>query len=178
MRKTLLMGAALAAATGAAHADPVLGVYLGAGVIQSDVDNALNTNLDIHDHEYKVFAGIHPLASPIGFEAQYLDLGSRSNGIVSAQSQAWAYDAIIKVPLPLPLLNLYGKAGIARDEVSGTLLGRIPLGVDDSATQFTYGAGVQLNAGSFGVRLEYEHFPLIRTDGANVYTLGVLFTFL
>jgi hypothetical protein len=42
----------------------------------------------------------------------------------------------------------------------------------------TCGAGVQLNAGAFGVRLEYEHFPLIHTDGANVYTLGVLFNVL
>lgn len=179
MRKALLFGAALAAAAGAAHADPALGVYVGAGAVQSDADHVLNTNLDIHDERYKFFAGIHPPASPLGFEAQYVDFGSRDRGAERAQSDAWAFDAVATVPLPLPLLQLYGKAGLARDEVSGTVLARgSPEREDDDASQFTYGAGVQLQAGAFGVRLEYEHFPLIHTDGANVYTLGVLFSFL
>lgn len=180
MRKAfLLAGAALALAAGAAQADPLLGLYVGAGAIHSNIDHVLDTNLDINDEEYKVFAGIRPAGSPLGFEAEYLDLGSRSNGVVRAKSNAWAYEALLPIPLPLPLVSLFAKAGLAQDEVRGSLAERaLIVSRDEQASQFTYGAGVQLNLGSAGARLEYQHFPLISTSGANVVTIGVQFTFL
>ena len=181
MRKAILLGGttfALAAAS-AAHADPLLGLYVGAGAIQSNVGNVLNTGSDISDQEYKLFAGVQPAGSPVGFEAEYLDFGSQINSFSKVKADAWNYSALAHVPLPLPFLSIYGKAGIAQDDVRGFFAegGRL-VTRDAQATQFTFGGGFQVTAGNVAARLEYQHFPLINTDGANVFSLGIQFTFL
>jgi OmpA-OmpF porin, OOP family len=178
MRKSLLLGGALALAAGAAHADPVLGMYVGAGALQSNVDNAGDLDLDIHDKEWKLFAGIKPVASPLGFEAEYVDFGSITTPFAHTSADAWAFDAIGHLPLPVPFTTVYAKAGLSRWDVSGSVAGFPALQFSDTSSQFTYGAGVQVQVQGLGARLEYEHFNIADTNGANVFTIGVLFSFL
>jgi hypothetical protein len=79
----------------------------------------------------------------------------------------------------LPFLSVYGKAGVSSWSVSATASGPFPtFRYNDQGSQFTYGAGVQVQARGIGARLEYEHFNIAATDGANVVTLGILFSFL
>jgi hypothetical protein len=176
MRKPFLLGAfAFAAGAGVAHADPLLGLYAGAGAINSSVNNVLHTHEDISNNEWKAFAGIKPVGSPLGFEASYMDFGTRSNVFENVHGNAWTFDALGHIPLGGPFLSVYGKAGLTRTSLSGhTATG----GVDDHGSQFTYGGGVQVRLGGVGARLEYEHLNIPNTDGANVVTLGVLFNFL
>lgn len=180
MRKSLLLGT-LAIAAGAAHADPLLGLYAGVGAIHSTVDNVFDTRQSIENSEWKAFVGIKPLGSPLGFEAEYLDLGSRTFDFGRVSGDTWAFDAVGHVPLPLPFLTIYGKAGLSRLEVRGDVtspFGPGRLRYSDQSSQFTYGAGVQVKFAGIGARLEYEHFNVSNSDGADVVTLGVLFSFL
>jgi opacity protein-like surface antigen len=177
MRRIFLIGI-LALAGGVAQADTLIGVYGGAGITQAKVDNFLSTGLDIHNTSWKLFAGVHPSPAPIGVEAEYLDFGSQTNSFAHAESRAFAVDALGYLPLPIPILDIYGKIGLSRWQLSGSILDRRIFGLDDHGTQLTWGVGGQAHFGALAARLEYEHFNINGTDGANVYTLGVLFTFL
>ena len=48
----------------------------------------------------------------------------------------------------------------------------------DDGTEFAWGGGAQVRFGSLGARLEYDHFDIDNTDGLDLYTLGVTWTFL
>jgi hypothetical protein len=189
MRKSLLLGTlALAAGAGTAQADPLLGLYAGVGAISGSVDNVFDSHQDISNKEWKAYAGLRPVGSPLGFEAEYLDFGSYHadfGGIGSADASAhlYAFDAVGYIPVGVPFLQLIAKAGLARWDVSGNVqfVGGGPFtsfGEEDHAYQFTWGAGAQANFGALGVRLEYEKFNVSGTDGAHAVTLGVSFTFL
>jgi opacity protein-like surface antigen len=181
MRKSVLLGGALAFAAGAAHAEDVLGLYVGAGAIQNKVEGVggSSVDVDLYNKQWKAFAGIKPGASPLGFEAEYLNFGSATTATAHASADAWAFDAIGHVPMPLPFLSIYGKAGVSRIEASGSVtVPGISLRFSDQQSQFTYGAGVQVQVQGLGARLEYEHFNLSNTDGVNVFTVGVLFRFM
>jgi hypothetical protein len=185
MRKYLLP-CAIALAAGTAHADPPLGLYVGAGVTSSSVSNMLGIG-HVKNTEWKALTGIKPAGSLLGFEAGYLDFGS---GVSQFGAQAWGeaytYDAVGYIPLPAPFLSLLGKAGVARWEEKTNLgFGDV---FSEHAYQFTWGAGAEARFGRVGVRLEYERFnirdPVLGWAGhyydtnAHVITLGVLFTLL
>jgi hypothetical protein len=185
MRKSVLLGGALAIAAGTAHAEDVLGLYVGAGAIQNRIEGVggASVDVDLYNKQWKAFAGIKPGASPLGFEAEYLNFGSATTTFAHASADAWAFDAIGHIPLPLPFLSIYGKAGVSRWEASGgaTIPGPGPVTTirySAQNSQFTYGAGVQVQLQGLGARLEYEHFSLSNTDGANVFTVGILFRFM
>jgi hypothetical protein len=177
MRKLLALGA-LAMATGSAHADSLLGLYAGAGITQAKVENFQGTGLDIDHTNWKVFAGLHPSLSPVGVEAEYLDFGSATKIGAHAESKAFAAYAMGFLPIPLPLLSVYGKAGLSRWQLSGSTVSPGFFGLSDHGTQFTWGVGGQVHFGNVAARLEYERFNISGTDGANVVTLGAQFTFL
>jgi hypothetical protein len=125
----VIAAGAIGIATPAA-ADNPLGVYVGAGVGESNVgsDNDYDYGYygGYHDHDaaWKALVGIRPLPF-VGAEAEYLDFGS-GNG----DSGYYAYDYFYSnasshpkaavlygvgyLPLPLPFFDVYGKAGVAR----------------------------------------------------------------
>ena len=80
--------------------------------------------------------------------------------------------------LPLPFVDLYAKAGVARWETDVRTTGLLPASRDDSGTEFAWGAGVQARLGSLAARLEYERFDVAGTDGAKLLSLGLTWTFL
>lgn len=186
MRRIVLVTAlALAAGTGAAHADDGR-LYIGAGLSKDKVEGITHTGVpfsDIDKTSWKVLAGFRPL-KVIGVEADYLDLGNRTstfiNGVNShSDAKAFAGYAVGFLPLPVPFLDVFGKAGVARWKVNGSQsAGTLPPGsffaFSDQGTEFAWGAGAQAHIGNIGGRLEYERFKIPNTNDARVFSLSVI----
>jgi opacity protein-like surface antigen len=182
MRKLLFLMAAVSVCGMAQAADN--GFYLGAGVTQAKIDDIgddFDTG-DLDDFEidstaWKIIAGFRPIKL-FAVEANYNDLGDegRTVGGVRFDADASAFTAYAIGFLPIPVVDVYAKAGLARWETEASIDGLFDL--DDSGTEFAYGAGVQVNLGSLGARLEYEQFDVENTDGVELLTLGVTWTFL
>lgn len=188
MRKFLLvMPLVLSAAAGAARADDNGFIYIGAGLSRDKLDHITHAGTplsNIDKTSWKLLAGVRPIKL-FAVEADYMDLGNRTatfiNGVdTHADARAFAGYAVGFLPLPLPFLDVYGKAGIARWKLNGTAtsVGTLPPGslfnFSDTGTEFAWGAGAQALVGNIGGRLEYERFRIPGTDGARVFTLAVV----
>ena len=176
MRK-LLPVLALALAAGAAHADNGT-FYVGAGVSRDNLKDITATASDLNSTNWKVWAGLRPI-KVFAIEADYIDLGGEtvSNAVASTHVdyKAFAGYAVGYVPIPVPFLDVFGKAGLARWNSSGstTLGGPGLFSLSDEGTQFAWGIGTQVHVGNFGARLEYENFSIRNTNGANIVSLSV-----
>ena len=160
----------------------LLGLYLGAGAGQGNikVDKISSGSLAFGKHHmtWKAMVGLRPI-SILGAELNYFDFGKTSaaanvpgsgiSGQVNASVKGAALFALGYLPLPLPLLDVYGKAGVAhlQADANGLFSGIVCVvaGCDRfqlnrSDTSFAWGAGAQvkLPITSLSVRAEYEHF--------------------
>lgn len=190
----LLAGALVAAP---ARAIDVLGFYVGAGVGQAELrgENPSISAQSFKDNHsaWKAVVGVRPI-SLLGAEIAYMDLGSVRETIgaanLSADLKGTAAYGLLYLPLPLPFLDIYGKAGYAR--LTGTLTttvnacaaivpapsgcnftpGRIDLDDDGVAA----GAGAQFKLGSWAIRGEYERF-LVSGSDPSLLSLSVTKTF-
>jgi opacity protein-like surface antigen len=186
MRMSKTLGAILAiaacGASGAAFADNPLGFYVGAGVGDSQIrsdDSYYGYPGYYNDNQFawQGIIGIRPIRI-VGLEATYIDFGTpyRHNyydyNVSGADTHptAPALFAVGYLPLPLPFLDVFAKAGAARlstnvtDFVAVACVAGGPcpaLSPTDRHqvidTRFAYGAGVQSKF-PFGliVRGEYE----------------------
>jgi len=182
MRK-LLMVIALALATGAAHADNGT-LYIGAGISRDNLKDITATASDLNSTNWKVWAGFRPI-SVFAVEADYMDLGSQTispSGTCAlpcanthVDYKAFAGYAVGYLPIPVPFLDVFGKAGLARWNSSGgtSVPGGPFFSLSDNGTQFAWGIGTQAHVGNFGARLEYENFSIRNTNGANIVSLSV-----
>ena len=177
MRKFLL-GLALALAAGAAQADNGT-FYLGAGISRDNLKDITATASDLNSTNWKIWAGFRPI-SVFAVEADYLDLGSQTVNTAFTSThvnyKAFAAYAVGFVPIPVPYLDVFGKAGLARWTSSGSAsFGASPglFSLSDEGTQFAWGIGAQVHVGNFGGRLEYENFSIRNTNGANIVSLSV-----
>ena len=200
-------------------ADP-LGFYIGAGVGHSQVRNDLNfgdfgTSLSgpysINDSAtgWKLMAGVRPL-SFLGAELAYVDFGSVSraasipatptqigiNATATSHPRAAELFAVGYLPIPLPYLDVFGKAGVAqlKSDVRATpqltcqLSGPAcsgatpfpvivnPYSASGSSAHLAYGAGAQLKFKGFIVRAEYERISA-GSGNVDLLSLGVTFGF-
>jgi hypothetical protein len=166
-------------AAGAAHAANGL-IYFGAGVSQNKVDDIGNSVSHLDNTSWKLLAGVRPV-SFFGVEGDYLDLGSHTveyiGGTTHADAHAFAAYAVGYLPLPVPYLDVYGKAGLARWQLNGSTSQSL-LRFSDDGTDFAWGLGAQVHFGNVGARLEYERFNIANTDGAKVYSLDVFLSLL
>jgi opacity protein-like surface antigen len=174
----------------AALADNPIGLYAGVGVGLSNVNNnnydyPYGYNGGFHDRDaaWKVLLGVRPVHF-LGAELEYLDFGSGhgSNGFYGpndyydygpfSHPKAEVLYGVGYLPLPLPLLDVYGKVGVARLQTNisyqtctsvvlapggglnctGTATSRI----DQTNTNFAFGAGVQTKFQDLAFRAEYE----------------------
>jgi opacity protein-like surface antigen len=209
------------ATNGSASADDLLGLYVGGSAGQahvrstadiSPVGSDYSLKFDQEHSGWKAFAGIRPI-SLVGIEVAYMDFGHASapfpfSGIsppipssstpfefVGNNSRQYAATAFAMgyLPLPVPFLDIYGKAGAARlrteQQFSYVLITECPLksiapncgspttvGQSQWSTNFAYGAGVQVKISSFAARAEYER---INAGGGNpdLLSLGVSWSF-
>jgi Outer membrane protein beta-barrel domain len=175
MRKFLAL-LALALAAGVAHADNTF--YVGAGISRDNIKDISATASDLNSTNWKVWAGLRPI-SVFAVEADYIDLGSQTINNAGVDThlnyKAFAAYAVGYVPIPVPFLDVFGKAGLARWQSSGgTSVPTLPLfSLSDEGTQFAWGIGAQAHVGNFGARLEYENFNIRNTNGANIVSLSV-----
>jgi hypothetical protein len=181
--RTVLITTALALTAAGAHADSSL--YIGAGVGRGHVSDIYHTgeipglapffHID-NATAWDAIIGWRPVKT-FAVEANYIDLGSDTyhwnNGTVSFNAHAEAVYAIGFLPLPLPHLEAYGKAGLARWDLNGKEYFLAPR--TDDATQFAWGAGMQLHYGRTAIRLEYDHLQLVQASDAYLYMLGVTY---
>jgi opacity protein-like surface antigen len=183
------------------------GLYIGGGVGTADISNnyypyggnGYGSGYGYgygHDHyqtAWKAIVGIRPVPI-IGAELEYIDFGSTNNnqyyygnyyGGPSAKASAGSAFGLLYLPLPLPFLDVYGKAGAARLHSTEYLFpsvscpgtsGCSTIREDQWNTDFAYGAGVQWRWGGLGLRVEYER---IDTSGPNpdALTFGVIWIF-
>ena len=168
----------------------LIGFYAGAAFGQAQVEAGTPTFGSFKkDHSaYQFTAGVRPIA-PFGVELDYLDFGHPS-GMVGG----WPTDLSMKGPaafavmyLPLPLLDLYAKAGIARLESQLRTITTITcppanpgcnvFRSDTTDSHFAAGVGVQVKLGSWTVRGEYAGFS-VSGGTPGLTSIGLLYTFL
>jgi opacity protein-like surface antigen len=162
--------------------------YFGAGVGRDNV--TVESGIvypNIHSASWDTFAGIRP-TSGFAIEADYIDLGNQKAFPVpivlgcglgggpcyeasESAARAFAGYAVGFLPIPVPKLDVYGKAGLARFRLSRSFCacGGPPgqntfYASSDTSTAFTWGAGVQARIGVIGGRLEYEGFNKVSTS--------------
>lgn len=157
------------------------GFYLGGGVSDAKVDDVFDSGLDIDNTAWKAIAGFRPI-DLFAVEANYMDLGSErrtlgSLGSANANAKAFSVEGLIYAPIPVPFLGVYGKAGLARWNLKGDVNTSL-VRFDRDGTDFAWGAGAQVSFGSLSARLEYDNFDIDNTNGLDLYTLGVTWTFL
>ena len=192
MRKLVL---ALTLGVGAAHADNG-SFYIGAGIARNSMSGISNAGIaysSINETSWKAFVAFRPISVVAG-ELDYIDLGSDSGTIfqpgvgtcavtvpncatasASSDAKAVAAYAVGFVPIPLPLLEVFGKAGVARWKLNGRT-GSVfaqPSSFSNNGTDFAWGVGTQVHFGNIGGRLEYESFRVPSTNGASVVSLTV-----
>lgn len=220
-RSALVLAALIPCSLGAiraARADDLLGLYVGAAFGQAHIrvqpgqvipgsSGALDS-LDMTHSAFKAIVGVRPLPF-LGAEVSYMDFGKVSslNGQVvagaagyqpfiaqSEQASQKGESAFALLYLPVPIIDIYVKAGLSRitTDYNVTYLGYLP-GVgtcainvpncsetvltasrDSTDTGFAYGAGLQWKLGPWAVRGEYERFD---AAGANpsLFSIGMTY---
>ena len=171
MRRLLLV-MVLALGANAARADDGF-FYAGGGISKdklSDIASQGTNFADIDSTSWKVFAGFRPL-SVFAIEADYLDLGSEDSS-THTDAKAFAGYAVGFLPIPLPYLDVFGKAGLSRVKLNGSAASPLPAAsFSTTGTECAWGVGTQVHVSNFGARLEYEKFNIPSTSGANVTSL-------
>jgi hypothetical protein len=183
--RNLLIAATLALGATAAHAQ-LPDAYVGAGVSRARLDDIFGSGRDsnLNNTAWKAFVGVKPLPF-LGVEANYMDLGSESRRFGFAgftdrghvDAHAFSAFAVGFVPLPLPIVDIFGKAGLARWNLNGHTDSSL-FAIDDQGTDFAWGGGAQARFGALGLRLEYEQFNVRNTDGVKAVSLDVSWHFL
>jgi opacity protein-like surface antigen len=203
-KMTVLIGVALAVAgTGStAWADSIdavapLGLYLGGSIGRANVrvDSQTTGSLfdfDEHATGWKAMLGIRPI-SAFGVELEYIDFGdpeTSANG-VSRDARARAGGLFAVGYLPIPVVDVFGKAGIARLQsiTKGSFATLQPTGQvcqnsslsclvenDHTDNRFAYGGGVQVKLARLGIRAEYERISASGGD-PSLLSVGAIYTF-
>jgi hypothetical protein len=184
MRKLLFAAILLSGATAAYAQLP--DAYVGAGITRAKLDDIFGsgTDFNLNNTAWKAFVGIKPLPF-LGAEANYMDLGSETRFYgfgpfadrLHADAHAFSAFAVGFLPLPLPFVDVFGKAGLARWTLDGHDNSSL-FALDDHGTDFAWGGGAQARFGPLGVRLEYEQFNVRNTDGVKAVSLDVSYHFL
>jgi opacity protein-like surface antigen len=209
----LALAIAACLACGRASAGDSFGFYIGGSVGQSNVRasqldfigayplNPAPSHVSISKSTtgWKVFAGIRPI-SWVGAELAYTDFGHPTASQGPPVGFGLAYQAalrakattafgILYAPVPVPFLDVYAKAGVARLETTTDATGAFgcwaplacaayPVTVrrDQTGAHFAYGAGVQARLSAIGVRVEYERISA--ADGnPDLLSVGLTWNF-
>ena len=193
-----------------AHADGPLGAYIGGTLGRGEVETNSQT-FPVFDAvgEFKqgnstlgAVLGIRPIRY-VGAEIGYVDFGRPSGYIEGDREQVSmkAETAFGVLYLPVPIVDLYGKVGVAHMQVDvqnltpilpiyncpsngcvGLILPPVATTASRSSTNLAFGAGVQYKLGSlpalgsFAVRAEYERFQF-RGENPSQVAVGLTWTF-
>jgi Outer membrane protein beta-barrel domain len=152
-----------------------------------------------HNTGWKAVIGVRPI-SFVGAELEYIDFGRVPGSIPGTflignvqgdlHSNATALFGVAYLPLPVVLLDVYAKAGIARYQTSDTfssgplscrepllcIIGPVSYRIDRTDARFAYGVGTRVKLSAFAIRAEYER---IAANGADpdLVSLGLTWSF-
>lgn len=188
--------ATLAIAAGAvalpARADDSL-LYVGGSIGQGN-QKVGQIAFNESNFAWKALVGSRPIPL-LGAELAYMDLGKPTQTVggsnlggfdQKATTKGMTGFGLVYLPLPLPLVDVFGKLGLARLQTtaSSTFSGCTPAGpgctafsIDRKNTQTAYGAGVQMHWGALAGRVEYEHFQTIG-GSPSLLSAGLTYGFL
>lgn len=165
------------------------GLYLGGAISQSTIDtndSLLGFGFEDDDDAYKLIAGIRP-TDTFGIEANYINFGNiifddRDIVIdgIRAEYESEAIDLFAVAHFGGPFVEVIGKLGVVYWDASALLQGGISGSnfiINDTGTDFAYGAGIQLQFSSFATRFEYENFEIDGVDTLELWSLGITWTF-
>jgi opacity protein-like surface antigen len=204
--RTLVAALALAAcgvSAGAQAQSPTnpVGFYVGAGVgpsqIRSDNNYYCCSGYDNYNYQFawQALLGIRPVHF-FGIEAEYIDFGQPGSGYYyvpansSSHPTAPAVFGVGYLPIPVPFLDIFAKAGAARLSTRVSTYSSQPcipggpcpnyqyVGREEvTDTKFAYGVGVQSKF-PFGliVRGEYERIASQYGD-PDAFMFSAMFTF-
>jgi len=117
----------------------------------------------------------------VAVEANYMDFGGETKnfGLGTASANSKAFGAYAVAFLPIPFVDVFAKAGLARWQLDGNIAGDGQIfAFNDHGTEIAYGAGSQVNFGAFAARFEYDGFGVRHTDGLAMYSVDAIWTFL
>ena len=171
------------------RAADIVGFYAGAAFSQAQVEAGTPSFGSFkEDHSgYQLMMGLRPIAL-FGAELEYLDFGHPS-GMVGG----WPTDLAMRgsaafavVYLPLPLLDLYAKAGVARLQSRLTTVTTVTcppanpgcnvFRTESTDTRLAAGVGAQVKLGSWTLRGEYAAFS-VSGGTPGMTSLGLMRTF-
>ncbi len=178
----------------AAQAADPLGLYVGGAVGTGQVAASLPytsvaiptaTEFKNSGTAFELLLGLHPVPV-LGAEVQYVDLGNPSGNIdgYSLNASVKGESAFGVVYLPIPVIDVYAKAGVARLQTTasgsfptGGAPASVPLQLSRTTSEFAMGGGAQYHFGAWAIRAEYERFS---AAGANpsLAVVGFTWTFL
>jgi hypothetical protein len=169
----VLAGALLASAAVAPLQAAEDGLYLSGalGAAQQNYDLAI---FDTHGSQtgYKIALGFRPI-DLLAAEVSYIDFGRAFNGINYADT--YAAGAFALAFLPIPLIDVYGKVGLAEWRTNAQSPG---FGFHHTGADVAYGAGVGTSWGRIGARVEYERYEVSHSNDMGMASVGVVWTFL
>ena len=172
------------------HAGDLLGLYVGGAAGKAQVEATAPYVPNFHENHaaFKLFAGMRPI-SLMGVEIAYDDFGhpNRHNGFLATDVSMKGESVFGVLYLPVPIVDIFLKAGLARIDSTATTKIVCPLGYlcpalaspePDRRTNvgFAGGAGAQFKIGSLAVRGEYERF---NAAGGNpsLLSVGIIWKF-
>jgi hypothetical protein len=170
-RLRIMLGVGLLCSGSAIAADN--GFYIGAALAQTDSGvRSGSFNFKDRDSGYKFIAGFRPI-DLFAVEVNYVDLGRPAAG--AQRTSTTAVDGFVVAFLPVPVVDVFGKVGL----VSWQTAANAPsLSFRRRGSDLALGAGVQINFGGFGARLEYESLNASEIAKPSFISLGVTYTFL
>jgi Outer membrane protein beta-barrel domain len=180
-----------------ALAENPAGFYIGAGLGYSTVRSddppyGLPGYYDDYQFAWKGIVGVRPI-SFIGAEFEYIDFGQPDTHHGHYDANYYGYDSHPRAStlfavgyLPLPFLDIFGKAGVARLEtdVTTTVTPPCPVGLctpyierhNETNDKFAYGVGVQSKVWGVAFRAEYERISSSYGD-PDALTVSATWTF-
>jgi OOP family OmpA-OmpF porin len=180
LTRSLCLACLLALGCGTLAAEELRsGFYVGAGIAQArfDDDEFDFGAIDDEEDTWKLVGG-YRFNERFAIEGSYLDFGEAAapSGLglnpVAAEAKAFAVQAVGIVPVPF--IDLYAKAGLAR--MDGEARGGNVL-AEDKTTEFTFGAGAQWRWKNLALRAEYEKFDTDVIGDLDLISLGATYTF-
>ena len=175
----------------ASAADPI-GWYVGAAIGEAQIieepERPLPVEFKATHSAFKVIIGLRPI-SLVGAEISYLDFGHPSASLVGnpANASMKGVSAFGMFYFPVPIIELYLKAGVARIQSAvsglepvvcpaGGPCGPVPFQESQTNTGFAGGAGAQIRFGSWAARAEYERFNAAG-ENPSMWSLGLTWSF-
>jgi opacity protein-like surface antigen len=111
-------------------------------------------------------------------EANYVDFGKAQAPAAAlvgpSGTSASAISAFALAVMPVSMVDLYLKAGVARVKAKGQIGG---VRFSDHTTGFAYGAGAAFNFANLALRAEYEKYDVNSVRDLDLITLAAVYTF-